>query len=200
MTNSGKLFADKFTAWLIESGFIQSQCHMSIYYKYEPDGTKIVVLSYVDDCVCWYISEPLRKWFVETLGNRFHVNFLRFSNKFMSIRISQMKYHSILVDQAIYATSIVTKYLYTATVKKSTNFYKTTFPSGIIFTKEDLFTSDEQVEKLTRELNIHFRACIGSLIYLLSTRVDFSFAVHKLEKFSSNPGEVHFEVLLHLLR
>ena len=27
-----------------------------------------------------------------------------------------------------------------------------------------------------------------------------SFAVHKLEKFSSNPGKVHFEGFVHLLR
>ena len=39
MTNSGKLFADELTEWLLETGFIQSQCKMSIYYKYEPYGT-----------------------------------------------------------------------------------------------------------------------------------------------------------------
>ena len=88
----------------------------------------------------------------------------------------------------------------TTTVKASTNFYKTTLPADIIFTKEDVSTSDEQVEKLTREFNIHYRACICSLIYLLSTRVDLSFAVHKLAKFSGNPGKVHFEGLIHLLR
>ena len=49
---------------------------MSIYYKYAPDGSKIVVLSYVDDCVYWYTNEDLGKWFVDTLGKRFHVNFL----------------------------------------------------------------------------------------------------------------------------
>ena len=70
----------------------------------------------------------------------------------------------------------------------------------MIFTKEDVSTSDEQVEKLTREYNIHYRAWIGSLIYLLSTTVDLSFAVHNLEKFSANPGKVHFEGLVHLLR
>ena len=48
MTNSGKLFANELTEWLIEEGFIQSQCQMSIYYKYAHDGSKIVVLSYVD--------------------------------------------------------------------------------------------------------------------------------------------------------
>ena len=42
--------------------------------------------------------------------------------------------------------------------------------------------------------------CIRSLIYLLSTRADLSFAVHKFEKFSVNPGKVHFQGLVHLLR
>ena len=70
----------------------------------------------------------------------------------------------------------------------------------MIFAKEDVSTSDEKVEKLTREYNIHYRACIESFIYLFSTRVDLSFAVHKLAKFSANPGKVHFEGLVHLLR
>ena len=70
----------------------------------------------------------------------------------------------------------------------------------MIFTKYDVSTSDEQIEKLTREYNIHYRDFIGSLIYLLSTRVDLSFALHKLAKFSANPGKVHFQGLVHLLR
>ena len=118
----------------------------------------------------------------------------------MSIRISHLKDHSVSMDQARYSTSIVSKYLDTSTVKVNKKFYETTLPDDMIFTKEDVSTSDKQVEKLTREYNIHYRACIGSLIYFLSTRVDLSFAVHKLEKFSANPGKVHFEVLVHVLR
>ena len=82
---------------------------MSIYYNYAPDGSKIVVLSYVDDCVYWYINEAFGKWLVDNLGKIFHVNFLGYAHWFMSIIISQMKYHSIYVDQARYATSIVEK-------------------------------------------------------------------------------------------
>ena len=112
----------------------------------------------------------------------------------MSIRISQMKDHSISVGQARYDTSIVAKYLDNYTVETSTKFYKTTFPSDMIFTKSDVSTSDEQIGNLTTEFNIHYRACIGSLIYSLSIRVDLSFALQKLAKFPSNPGKVHFEV------
>ena len=150
---------------------------MSIYYKYAPDGTKIIVLSYVDDWVYWYTSEAPVKWFVDALGNRFHVNLLRYAHWFISTIIYQMKDHYVSVDQARYATYIVAKYLDNATVKTIKKFYKKSLPSDMIFTKADAYTSDEQVEKLTREFNIHYRACIGSLIYFIYTRVYFSFAV-----------------------
>ena len=135
MTNSGELFADELTECLLESGFIQPQCQMSIYYKYAPYGSKIVVLSYVDDCVYWYKNEDLGKWSVDNLGKRSHVNFLGYAHWFMSIRISQMRDHSISVDQARYYTSIVEKYLDTDTVKVSTKFYKNRSPSDMIFAK-----------------------------------------------------------------
>ena len=140
--NSGKLFTDELTECLLEAGSIQSKCQMSIYYKYAPYGSKTIVLCYVGDFVYWYTSEALGKWFVDILGNRFHVKFLGYSHWFISIIISQMKDHSISVDQDRYATSIVTKYFDTATVELSTNFYNTTLPADMIFTKEYTSTSD----------------------------------------------------------
>ena len=110
-----------------------------------------------------------------------------------------MKDHSISVDQDRDDTYIVAKYLDNFTIKVRTKFYKTILPDDMIFTKEDVSTSEEQVEKLTREFNLHYRAYTGSFIHLLSTRVDLSFAVHKLAKFSSKYGKVHFEGLIHLL-
>ena len=80
ITNSGKLFADELTEWLLGAGFIQSKCQMPIYDKYATDGTKFFLLSYVDDCVYWYNSEAIGKCFVDTLGKRFHVNFLGYAH------------------------------------------------------------------------------------------------------------------------
>ena len=65
----------------------------------------------------------------------------------------------------MYATSIVDNYLDTATVKTSKFFYNTTLPYDMILTKDDESSSDEKVEKLNRKLNIHYRDCIGSMIY-----------------------------------
>ena len=97
---------------------------MSIYYKYAPDGTKIVVVYYVYDCLYWCTYEALVKCFVGTLVKKFHVKLLGYVYWFMSIRISNMNYHSISVDQARYANSIAAKYLDTDIVKVSTIFFQ----------------------------------------------------------------------------
>ena len=137
MTNSGNLFSYELTEQLLEAGFIQYQCQISIYYKYAPYRTKIVVISYVDEFVYLYTSEAIGKWFLDTLAKIFHANFLGYAHWFMSIRISLMRDHSISVDQARCATSIVAKYLDTATVKTSTKFYNTTLPFDMIFNKSN---------------------------------------------------------------
>ena len=62
MINSGNLFSDELTNWLIdEAGFNHSKCKISLYYKYTPYGSKLVVLSYVDDCLYWCTYEELGK-------------------------------------------------------------------------------------------------------------------------------------------
>ena len=117
MNNSGKLFSDELINWLIdEEGFNQSKFQMFVYYKYAPDCSKLVVLSYVDYFLYWYTYEEPVNWFVDTLGKRFHVKFLGYAHWFMSIRISKLKYHSISVDKSRYATYAFAEYLETVTI------------------------------------------------------------------------------------
>ena len=56
-----------------------------------------------------------------------------------------MRELSISLYQARYATSVVSEYLDTGTVKEGAKFYKNIFPSGMIFTKDDAYTSEDQV-------------------------------------------------------
>ena len=70
----------------------------------------------------------------------------------------------------------------------------------MVFTREDASTFDEQVKALSINCNIHYRSCAVSLIYILFKRAYLCFVVHKLEKFSFNPGKEHFEGLVYLLQ
>ena len=68
------------------------------------------------------------------------------------------------MDQYIYATSIVAKYLYTATIKENSKLHKTTLPHDMILTEEDDYICDKQVELFYREYNVYHRSCVGSFI------------------------------------
>ena len=89
INNYRNIFADELTNWLIyKSGFNQSKFQITVYHKYAPDGSKLGVLYYVDDCVYWYKYEEPGKWFVDTLGNILHMKLLEYAHWFMSISIS----------------------------------------------------------------------------------------------------------------
>ena len=96
----------------------------------------------------------------------------------MFISISQLKDHSISVDHTRYDISVSEQYLETATIEQNLKFHKTTSPHDMIFTIENDSTSEEQVGVFSRYYNIHYRACVESLIYILSTRVYLCFSVH----------------------
>ena len=96
---------------------------MSLYYNNSPYGSKLVVLSYVDDCICWYTPKEIGKWFVDTLGKIFILNFLGFSHWFMYSRISQLKEHCISLDKARYAISDVKKDLEIVIITKKSKFH-----------------------------------------------------------------------------
>ena len=51
----------------------------------------------------------------------------------------------------MYVTAVVSKYLYTDTIKVNPKFHKTALPHYIVFTTEYASTRDEQVESLYRE-------------------------------------------------
>ena len=81
ITYYGNRFSEKLTNWLIDkSGFTQSHYQISIYYKYEPDGSRLFVWYYIYDCVYWYTSEELGKWFADKLGKISHVKFLGYAH------------------------------------------------------------------------------------------------------------------------
>ena len=81
MINFGYLSSDELTNLLIyKAYFKQSQCQMSIYYKYAPYRSRLVMLSYVDGYLYWYTNEELGKFFVDTLGKIFHVDFLGYAH------------------------------------------------------------------------------------------------------------------------
>jgi hypothetical protein len=104
------------------------------------------------------------------------------------------------LDQSSYCLSIVKKYLETAGAPKNDREHITPLALDFIPTSDDCSASEDVARELEKEYNIDFASCIGSLIYLGMTRCDIVYAVNKLAKFTRQPGQNHFEGLLHVLR
>ena len=119
------------SGWLKKTSFnINSRCIYMIRMQ-QMGEINCVVLSWWL-CLLVYIWRSW-KMVLDTLGKIFHMNVLGYSHWFMSISTLHINDHSISVDQDRYATSIVYKYMDTATFKTSTKFYKTTLPSYDLF-------------------------------------------------------------------
>ena len=69
----------------------------------------------------------------------------------MSIRVSKFRNYYISVDKVAYDKSDVEKYLDTVTIKENSKSRKTTLPHDMLFTKEDAYTNDNQVNVLSRD-------------------------------------------------
>ena len=70
----------------------------------------------------------------------------------------------------------------------------------MLYSLDKIFTCSSLVEAYYLEITTFTTNIVWDHLFILSIRVDLCFAVHKLAKFSSNPGKLYFEGLVHLLR
>lgn len=76
--------------------------------------------------------------------------------------------------------------------------HPTPLGSGVKLSKDDCPTTSSEIEAMK---DYPYQSLIGTLMYaMLGTRPDIAFAVGTLSKFSSNPGKVHWDQAVHVLR
>ena len=201
----GMIFSNKW--WFIvlqeyliseEAGFKRSECDNALFIKKEEDGSYTKMLVYIDDSLYYNTGENINiiKQLERNLENKFKVQFQGNAHWFLSMRITRDVHGNYLLDQSRHSKNLVKKHLGGISGSKITN---RPLPSDFIETKKDCSESDSDVEQLSTEYRIDYPSVIGSLIYLLNTRPDITFAVTKLAKFMRTPGRNHFKALVHLL-
>jgi len=202
MTHSGKWWFLELLQWLISEaiGFSQSETDPTIFTRKEDDGSFTHFMVYVDDSLYFNSltnADKYIKIFENELSGRFRVEFQGQAHWFLSMRLGRDASGNITIDQSRYALNIVNKYLGNHSTDKAIN---RPLPHDFVATKADCSTTDQEVGLLSQEYRLDYPSVIGSLIYLMNTRPDISFAVTKLAKFMRNPGRKHFQYVIHLLQ
>ena len=200
-TISGRYWYDELTGWLTnEYKCYCSRSAPSLYIKTYNDGSKLFMLNYVDDMLYFGTTSTTEKQFEHDLKNKYAVDFKGQADWYLSVHITQHENFDITIDQNHYAQSVLKRFLNAAKVKESRKFYNTPLPCDFIATSDLQAKDEKESEKIQKEYNIDYRACIGCLLYLSYTHPDIIFAVNKLAKYGIKPGEYHMKCAIHVLR
>jgi hypothetical protein len=200
MSLSGKYWYQELQEWLIANGFMQSKVIACLFWKTFPDGSKVYLLDYVDDCLYYGTNDTTLKEFEVKISGRFDLTLMGQAHWYLSTRIQQSANFDVTIDQSRYCLSIIRRYLDTIGCANVVREHTTPLPLEFIPTADDNSASEEASAALATEFNLDFASCVGALIYLALTRTDVIHAVNKLAKFTRRPGRNHFIALIHVLR
>jgi hypothetical protein len=106
---------------------------------------------------------------------------------------NDLKNQKIHMSQCKYIKQLLNDYN-----KYDIKIYDSPMDSRTPFSMSQCPVADSEEASLMR--NMPYRELIGSLLWVANgTRLDISFAVGSLAKYTSNPGRVHWEALLRIL-
>jgi Reverse transcriptase (RNA-dependent DNA polymerase) len=186
-----RLFHQTFATYLASIGFKPSDADRCLFFKLN-STERFAVLLWVDDFIIMHESDPAFDSFISMLRKKFTVPSIGPLKCFLGMEV--FYYPSVkemYVNQAHTATVLLER-----AGMLECNPTSTPCPAGAVFTKADC-----PPDAATNTTTSVYRSLIALANFLSCwTRPDITFAVNKLCKFMSNPGEVHWKLLKHLLR
>jgi hypothetical protein len=151
---------------------------------------RVAVLLWVDDFVLMYERESTASAFLARLRQRFNIPTVGPLSHFLGMDITYKPESRKMFISQEHTTDVLLE----RAQMQDCNPAQTPCPASTVFSKKDCPPS--QSPRTTE-----YASLIALANYLACwTRPDIAFAVNKLCKFMSNPGDVHWQHLKHLLR
>eukprot|EP00253_Pinus_taeda_P022324 PITA_22324 len=164
-------------------GFTTSEVDENIYRIVVEDTLLIIVLS-VDGLILTGV-EKLVKSCKEDIAREFKMKDLGLMHSFLGMEVWQ-GYEELFVSQGKYVNEILKKFHMGSSKPMET-------PLARNWRKEDA-TSSEVVEATI------YKKLVGSLMYLVNTRLEICFAVNHLNKEMVKPTKLYWKATKHVLR
>ncbi|KAK1606274.1 hypothetical protein QYE76_029947 [Lolium multiflorum] len=180
-----KQWHEKFERTLTAEGFVVNEADKCVYYRHG-GGEGVILCLYVDDILIFGTSLTVIKEVKEFLSRCFEMKDLGVADVILNIKLLKDDDGGITLLQSHYVEKIPSRFGY-SDCKSS----PTPYDPSVIIRKNKRIARDQ----------LRYSQIIGSLMYLASaTRPDISFAVSKLSRFVSRPGDVHWHALERVLR
>jgi hypothetical protein len=182
-----KQWHEKFERTLTDVGFVVNKADKCMYYRHG-GGQGVILCLYVDDILIFGTSLDVIKEVKDFLSCCFEMKDLEVADVILNIKLLRDDDGGITLLQSHYVEKILSHFGY-SDCKSSPTPYD---PSMLV--------QKNQGDPKDAKDQLRYSQIIGSLMYLANaTRSDISFAVSKLSRFVSNPGDVHWQALERVL-
>jgi hypothetical protein len=179
-----KQWHEKFDKTLTSAGFAVNDADRCVYYRYG-GGEGVILCLYVDDILIFGTNIDVINEVKSFLSKSFDMKDLGEADVILNIKLVKDE-NGITLLQSHYVEKALSRFGY---IDGKTS--PTPYDPSVMLRKNKRIARDP----------LRYSQIIGSLMYLASaTRPDISFAVSKLSRFLSNPGDDHWRALERVMR
>ena len=179
-----KQWHEKFDTTLTSAGFSVNEADKCVYYRYG-GGQGVILCLYVDDILIFGTSTAVIDEIKTFLSRCFDMKDLGPADVILNIKLIKSD-DEITLRQSHYTEKILSRFGF-----EECKISPTPYDTSIKLRKFEGEGKDQ----------LRYSQIIGSLMYLAgATRPDISYAVNKLSRFTSNPGDDHWKALERVLR
>ncbi|KAK6151167.1 hypothetical protein DH2020_016099 [Rehmannia glutinosa] len=179
-----KQWHEKFDRTMLSNGFKINECDKCIYIKDTPHAYVIVCL-YVDDMLIIGSNHDIIMNTKKMFTKHFDMKYMGVAYVILGIKISKTS-DGLVLSQSHYIETVIRKF----------NAYDS--PPTKTPVDLSLYLAKNQGEPVSP---LEHSRIIGSLMYVTNyTRPNIAYVVNKLSRFTSNPGNDHWNALIRVLR
>jgi hypothetical protein len=180
-----KQWHEKFDKTLTSAGFVVNQADKCVYYRHG-GGEGVIMCLYVDDILIFGTNLNVIKEVKDFLSLSFEMKDLGVADVILNIKLMRDDDGGITLLQSHYVEKVLSRFVYS-----DCRTSPTPYDPSVILRKN----------RGTARNQLTYSQIIGSLMYLTSAmRPDIAFAVRKLSRFVSNPGDDHWQALERVMR
>ncbi|KAK6139147.1 hypothetical protein DH2020_027110 [Rehmannia glutinosa] len=174
----------RLTEYLLQIGFKRGEVDKTLFIQRKNHDIMIAQI-YVDDIVFGSSSDKLLKEFIACMSSTFEMSMVGELSYFLGLQVKQLK-DGTFISQTKYTRDLMKKFS-----MEENSSMKIPMNTSV---KMDMDAYGKYVDQ-TR-----YRALIGSLLYLTTSKPDITFAVGVCARFQSAPKESHMTATKRILR
>ena len=178
-----RVWYSRIDAYLISNGFNRSGSEPTLYTQVNKHGEILILCLYVDDLI--FTGNLSINDFKTTMKTEFEMTDLGLMKYFLGIEVKQSK-KGIFISQSKYVFDVLKRF-------RMLNCKSAATPvaTGTKLSRNDEGSGVDPTE---------FKRLVGSLMYLIATRLDILYAVSLISRFMEAPKASHWQVGKRILR